>query len=63
MSTQSMAFYLFTRLDANKFLLLSFFSLTVYKDDLPESLNQTNAQWYRKSTSSWSLSLKNAYNA
>ena len=30
MSTQSMAFYLFIRLDANKFLLLSFFSLTVY---------------------------------
>ena len=63
MSTQSMAFYFFTRLDANKFLLLSFFSLTVYKDDLPESLNQTTAQWYRKSTSGWSLSLKNAYNA
>ena len=63
MSTQSMAFYLFTRLDANKFLLLSFFSLTVYIDDLPESLNQTTAQWYRKSTSGWSLLLKNAYNA
>ena len=63
MSTQSMAFYLFTRFDAIKFLLLSFFSLTVYIEDLRESLNQTNAQWYRKSTSGWSLSLKNAYNA
>ena len=31
-----------------------------YTEDLPESLNQTTPQWYKKSTSGWGPSLKNA---
>ena len=31
-----------------------------FKDDLPESFNQTTAQRCKKSTSGWRLSLKNA---
>ena len=41
-STGSEAFSLFICLDANKLVLLSFFSLL--KDDLPESFNQATPQ-------------------
>ena len=54
-STGSEAFPLYVCLDSNKFVSLSFFFS--YKDDLPESLNQTTAQWRKKSTSGWRASL------
>ena len=51
-------FYLFICLDANNFVLLSVFILI--KSNLPKRLNQTTAQWCKKSTSGWLPSVKNA---
>ena len=56
-STGSEVFSLFIVLDAKTFIVKFHFS---YKEDLLESLNQTTAQWYKKSTSGWRPSLKNA---
>ena len=59
MSIGSEAFSIFICLDADKFVIAKF--ILSRKDDLPESFNQTTAQWRKKFTSGWLSSLKNAF--